>query len=156
MLFHWWWNLSNLHIYSIKRNGLPFLSIKFLDWLAICENSKTKILKYAWFTFSHQLKIPVACFTSEWAECTQCIGNPFPHQLCSKRRFFWLAYSSKDFAKNHVKVSLAACTRNIVGTHSVQSVQPRHTQKQSVLQSVHSTLGYTTSFSAKRSVVLTN
>ena len=105
MLFHWWWNLSNLHIYSIKRNGLPFLSIKFLDWLAICENSKTKILKYAWFTISHQLKIPVACFTSEWAERTQCIGNPFPHQLCSKRRFFRLAYSSKDFAKNHVKVS---------------------------------------------------
>ena len=39
---------------------------------------------------------------------------------------------------------------------SLQTVQPRYTQKQSVFQTVHSTLGYMTSFSAKRSVVLTN
>ena len=70
--------------------------------------------------------------------------------------FFGWPIVRKISPKIMSKCLVAACTRNIVGTHSVQSVQPRHTQKQSVLQSVHSTLGYTTSFSAKRSVVLTN
>ena len=159
-------SVTQLHIYSIKRNGLPFLSYTSLDWLA-SENSKKKISNkviYGLFTFSHQLKILLACFTSE-PNVYRLYRVRRVHTVCRKSfsssalqlKTFVTAHNSKIFAKNQCLV--AACTRNTVATHSVQSIHwSRYTQKQLVLQvqSVHSTLGYVTSFSAKRSIVPTN
>lgn len=69
---------------------------------------------------------------TESAECTQCVGNPSPHQLYSFKKTFVTAHNLKIFAKNQCLV--AACTRNTVGTHSVQSVHwSRYSQKQLVL-----------------------
>ena len=132
---------GNLHIYSIKRNGLPFLSYTFLDWLA-SENSKKEISNkviYALFTFSHQLKILLACFTSE-PNVYRLYRVRRVHTVCRKSfsssalqlKTFFTAHNLKIFAKNQCLV--AACTRSTVGTHSVQSVHwNRYSQKQLVL-----------------------